>query len=290
MTTGQVTVGVDGSLVAVRALDRAADEAALRATTLEVVYAVPDLDEAGPILASAVSRVHVRHPGLPVVAVPVEGHSAAVLAEHGRDSVLTVVGCRNMGGFAGTLFGSVSSRLAAHAHGPLLVVRGDSPGHSYGEVLLVLDDETDAIAAIDATDAIDATPAAYAFQEAALRGARLRFLRFSAHRHPVAGLVPHGGTGPAAPHPANPEESAVVRERRTRVHRVCTEIRSAATRTTRELLDATRTADLVVIARRPEPGGHGRRPGPAARTLLHRAHCPVLIVPAGPDGAGGSYA
>ncbi|MFH8468201.1 universal stress protein [Streptomyces sp. NPDC017991] len=284
MTTGQVTVGVDGSLVAVRALDRAADEAALRATTLEVVYAVPDLDEAGPILASAVSRVHVRHPGLPVVAVPVEGHSAAVLAECGGDSVLTVVGCRSMGRFAGSVFGSVSSRLAAHAHGPLLVVRGDSPGTPYDEVLLVLDDETDAI------DAIDATPAAYAFQEAALRGAQLRFLRFSAHRHPVASPVPHGGIAAAAPHPADPDEPAVPSERQARVRRVRTEIRSAATRTVRELLDATRTADLVMIACRPEPGGHGRRPGSAARTLLHRAHCPVLIVPAGPDGAGGSYA
>ncbi|WP_416966007.1 universal stress protein, partial [Streptomyces sp. Agncl-13] len=49
MTLHQVIVGVDGSLVSVRALDRAADEAARRGLALGVVYAVPDSDEAGPV-------------------------------------------------------------------------------------------------------------------------------------------------------------------------------------------------------------------------------------------------
>jgi nucleotide-binding universal stress UspA family protein len=216
MATRHVVVGVDGSVIAVRALDLAADEAALRATTLEIVYAVPDLDVAGPVLASSVSRVAHRHPRLPVVAVPVEGHSAAVLAERGREAALTVVGCRNLGGFAGTVFGSVSRRLAAHAHGPLLVVRGDSPPHLHNEVLLVLDDEN------------DVDTAAYAFQETELRSALLRILRSS----------------------------------------------------TQTLLETTRTADLVVL-----PCGASGQLGSMARMLLHRAHCPVLVVP-GPGGSG----
>ncbi len=62
MTTRHVTVGVDGSFVAVRALDRACEEAVLRGAVLDIVYAVPDLDEAGPVLASAASRVRDRHP------------------------------------------------------------------------------------------------------------------------------------------------------------------------------------------------------------------------------------
>ncbi|MYT03782.1 universal stress protein [Streptomyces sp. SID5470] len=51
-----VVAGVDGSLASTRALDLAADEAAHRGTALRVVYAVPDRDEAGPVLASAASR------------------------------------------------------------------------------------------------------------------------------------------------------------------------------------------------------------------------------------------
>ncbi|MCR3729682.1 nucleotide-binding universal stress UspA family protein [Streptomyces umbrinus] len=270
MTARHVVVGVDGSVIAVRALDLAADEAALRATTLEVVYAVSDLDEAGPVLASAASRVGHRHPGLPVVTVPVEGHSAAVLAEHGREAALTVVGCRSLGGLAGTVFGSVSRRLAAHAPGPLLVVRGDSPPHLHNEVLLVLDEEEDADTAV------------FAFQEAELRGAALRILRSSADRHPVPVAVPmpHRRSESTASYLPAGDPSADLGERHPPVR---TGSQDAAS--TQTLLEATRTADLVVTSCRPRRSGHGRQLGSLTRTLLHRAHCPVLVLPAGPESA-----
>ncbi|WP_328847275.1 universal stress protein [Streptomyces sp. NBC_00258] len=270
MTTRHVVVGVDGSVIAVRALDLAADEAALRAATLEIVYAVPDRDEAGPVLASAASRVGHRHPGLPVMTVPAEGHSAAVLAERGRNAALTVVGCRSLGGFASTVFGSVSRRLAAHAPGPLLVVRGDSPPHLHNEVLLVLDDED------------DADTAALAFQEVELRGASLRVFRSSADRHPVPVAVPRRRSEWTASYLPAGDAPAEVGERHPLV-RVAS--RDAAAASTQTLLEATRTADLAVTARRCKQSGHGRHLGSLARTLLHRAHCPVLLVPAGQDGA-----
>ncbi|MDQ1032809.1 nucleotide-binding universal stress UspA family protein [Streptomyces umbrinus] len=275
MTTRHVIVGVDGSVVAVRALDLAADEAALRATALEIVYAVPDLDEAGPVLASAASRVGYRHPGLPVVTVPAEGHSVAVLAERGRWAALTVVGCRSLGGFAGTVFGSVSRRLAAHAPGPLLVVRGDSPPHLHNEVLLVLDEED------------DADTAASAFQEAELRGASLRIFRLSADRHPVPVPVPvsHRRSEWTASYLPAGDPSSALRDRHPLV-RVGS--RDAAAASTQTLLEATRTADLVVTACRPERSGHGRHLGSLARMLLQRAHCPVLLVPAGQESAAPS--
>ncbi|MCZ4516208.1 universal stress protein [Streptomyces sp. ActVer] len=271
MTARHVVVGVDGSVIAVRALDLAADEAALRATTLEIVYAVPDLDEAGPVLASAASRVGHRHPRLPVVTVPAEGHSAAVLAERGREAALTVVGCRSLGGFAGTVFGSVSRRLAAHAPGPLLVVRGDSPPHLHNEVLLVLDAED------------DADTAAFAFQEAELRGASLRIFRSSADRTPVPVPVPHRRSEWTASYLPAGDPSAALGDRHPLVRTGSQDATSTQT-----LLEATRTADLVVAACRPEQGGLGRRLGSPARTLLHRAHCPVLLVPAGQESAGPS--
>ncbi|XES01250.1 universal stress protein [Streptomyces sp. S1D4-11] len=100
MTTRHVTVGVDGTLIAVRALDRAAEEAVLRGALLDIVYAVPDLDEAGPVLASAAARVRERHPGLPVTASAFEGGPVQALAQHGRGAELTVVGSRGLGGVA----------------------------------------------------------------------------------------------------------------------------------------------------------------------------------------------
>ncbi|NGO78857.1 universal stress protein [Streptomyces sp. YC504] len=137
MTRRGITIGVDGSLGSTRALDRAAEEASSRATVLEIVYAVSDLDEAGPVLASAVARVRARHPGLCVLTLPVRGRAATVLAARGRHAELTVVGCRGLGGIAGLLLGSVSRRLAALTSGPLLVVRGNRETHPYSEVLIV---------------------------------------------------------------------------------------------------------------------------------------------------------
>ncbi|WP_456302831.1 universal stress protein [Streptomyces mirabilis] len=173
MTTRQVTVGVDGTLIAVRALDRAAEEAVLRGALLDIVYAVPDLDEAGPVLASAAARVRQRHPGLPVTASAFEGGPVQALAQHGRDAELTVVGTRGLGGIAGLLLGSVSLRLAARMSGPLLVVRGNHRSARRGEVLLGLEGDADADAA------------AYAFAEAARRGVRLSVLDAAASRRPA---------------------------------------------------------------------------------------------------------
>ncbi|MCW2873417.1 universal stress protein [Actinacidiphila oryziradicis] len=183
----RVVVGVDGSIISVRALDRAAEEAALRGAALEIVYAVPDLDEAEPVLASALSRVRDRYPGLTVTTAPVAADPAQALAFRSRDAALTVVGTRGRwgsprafsygGGFAGLLLGSVSVRLAAHTHGPLLVVRGE-PATGPGGVLLGIESDAD----------IDA--AAYAFEEAARRGAPLRILHaWTYHRGTPAGLA-----------------------------------------------------------------------------------------------------
>jgi nucleotide-binding universal stress UspA family protein len=281
MTTRHVVVGVDDSVIAVRALDLAADEAALRATALEVVYAVSDLDEAWPVLVSAASRVAYRHPGLPVVTVPAEGHPAAVLAERGREAALTVVGRRSSGGLAGTVFGSVSRRLAAHTHGPLLVVRGDSPPHLHNEVLLCLEADDDVEG--DAEGCAGTT--AYAVREAELRGAELRVLRPSAHRHPASVRVPVGRSEETASHVPAGDALVGRRERHPHVHR---ETQDAAPAATQALLEATRTADLVVIGCRPGPGGHGCHLGSVARTLLHQAHCPVLVVPSGQESAAPS--
>lgn len=60
MTLRHIVVGVDGSLTSVRALDWAAAEAVRHGGALRVLYAVPDRDEATPVLAYAASRTRER--------------------------------------------------------------------------------------------------------------------------------------------------------------------------------------------------------------------------------------
>ncbi|MFR9799806.1 universal stress protein [Streptomyces sp. MS06] len=271
MTLQHVAVGVDGSLNAVRALDRAADEAALRGAELRVLYAVPDADEAAPVLASAEARVRERHPGLPLLTVPVEGGAVPALARESARAVLTVVGTRGHGTLTGLLAGSVSARLAARARGPLLVVRGDHPCDGAQPVLLGLESDADADAA------------ARAFEEAELRGAPLRVLHASTHRHLTPELPsPLPATSPGQRHQAREEqaEEDVPRFALTRLREahpgVAVDARTVRTAPAHALPEATRQAGLVVVGAPRRTGA----PSPVVHALLHGSHCPVLLVPA----------
>jgi nucleotide-binding universal stress UspA family protein len=275
MTLRHVAVGVDGSLVAVRALDRAAAEAARRGTALRVVYAVADRDEAGPVLASAASRVHERHHGLPVETRAVEAGAVRALVRESESAVLTVVGTRGLGGVTGLLAGAVSQRLAAHTHGPLLVVRGDHPCDNGRDVLLGLESNADADAA------------AYAFQEAERRGTRLHVLHSATHRHTTSALpspVPATGPGRQRRSGNDRAEEAVARFgiARLREAHPDVDVDSLTVRTgpAHALLAATREAGVVIIGAHRRAGRVGPQLGAVAHVLLHHSHCPVVLVPA----------
>jgi len=274
MTGQRVVVGVDGTLIAVRALDWAAEEAERRGATLHILYAVADQDESGPVLAAAAARIRDHHPGLPVVTGAAEGTAVPALVRESEGAALTVVGTRGLGRVTGTLFGSVSLRLAGHTHSPLLVVRGDHRCDGGREVLLGLESDTDADAA------------AYAFQEAERRGARLTVLHAWSHRHEtpeLPSLIP--GTSPGQQEAARREagEEAVgrfdVAELRQRHTGVGVETVTVRTDPAHALLEKTREAGLVVIGARRH--GHAGTPrlGTVGHALLHRSHCPVVVVP-----------
>ncbi|WP_329331811.1 universal stress protein [Streptomyces sp. NBC_00663] len=274
MTLQHVVVGTDGSLVSVRALDWAADEAVRYRAGLRIVYAVPDRDEAGPVLASATARVHARHPGLTLTSRAVAGSPARALAEESEDAVLTVVGSRGFGGVTGLLAGSVSLRLAAQARGPLLVVRGDHPCDGGQAVLLGLEDDSDT----------EAT--AYAFAEAERRCVRLRVLHSRTHRHITPELPsPIPATSPGQRHLDREDraEEAVPRFSLARLEErhpgVEVDARTVRTGPAHALLAATDDSAVVVIGAHRRAGRLGPQLGPVAHTLLHRSHCPVVLVP-----------
>jgi nucleotide-binding universal stress UspA family protein len=137
-----IVVGIDGSDGAAAALRFAADEASLRQTQLRVVSAwhVPtgvympptymdlDLDAFRQTASEVAERQVVDALGAEratTVAVVIhEGSPAEVLIAESSQAELLVVGSRGHGGFAGLLLGSVSQHCAAHAHCPVVVVRG----------------------------------------------------------------------------------------------------------------------------------------------------------------------
>ncbi|MET4922446.1 universal stress protein [Streptomyces sp. PSRA5] len=257
MLEHHVVVGVDGSVVSTRALDVAAEEAMRRAVPLEIVYAVPDLDAAGPVLISSADRVAARHPELPVRLTAVAADPAAGLVTRGRGAALVVVGTRALGALASLASPSVTQRVAERSHRPLLVVGTGCPTSHVeaGEVLFAVGSDADLEAA------------GFAFEEAVRRGARLRFVH-TAHYRPSTAAASYS-TAPATvvERPADMAEG--------RDHDGTTPVPDSA------LITATAGADVLVIARR-QHGGSGARHLRTLHALLHYAHCPVLLVPVGP--------
>ncbi|MFG2729855.1 universal stress protein [Streptomyces canus] len=274
MTDRHVVVEVDGSLVAVRALDGAAEEAVRCGTALRIGYAVADRDEAGPVLASAASRIHERQPGLLVEARAVEGGAVRVPAGESESAVLTVLGTRGFGGVSGLLAGSVSRHLAAQVHGPLLVARGDHPRDEGRDVLLGLESDADDAAA------------AHASQEASRRGARLCVVHSATHSHTTpepASLVAATSPGRQRQAQSDRTEEAVPRFSiaglREEYPGAEVDSRTVRTGPAHALPARTRQAEVVVIGTHRCAGPLGPLFGPVGHVLLHHSHCPVVLVP-----------
>jgi len=137
-SAGRIVVGVDGSPGSKLALTWAARLAALEGRDIDVITAwdfptslgwgaaVPDQFSVKQSMEkAAVQSVDDvfgpdRPPGLRVITQ--EGHPAHALIERSVEAFMVVVGSRGHGGFAGLLLGSVSARVAEHAHCPVLVV------------------------------------------------------------------------------------------------------------------------------------------------------------------------
>ncbi|MFE1841070.1 universal stress protein [Streptomyces sviceus] len=274
----RVVVGVDGSASSLRALDHAVDAARRHGARLEIVYGWPrdghdgsaPPDAADTVAESIADQARRLAPELDVVTSSVAEDAADALVRRGRDARLTVVGTRGHGGFAGLLLGSVSLRLAAHSESPLLVVRGDQDvartalGHD--RVLLGLESDADTAAA------------AVAFEEAALRKARLRVLHAWSLRRPT----PTEETRDDFARRARTEEAVpgfAVARLRDEHPDVAVDVDSVHGAPARTLVEESVTADLVVIAAHRRKGRLGLQLGPVTHALLHHAHCPVLLVP-----------
>jgi nucleotide-binding universal stress UspA family protein len=141
-----IVVGVDGSDNARDALRWGLEEARMRHTSVEVVYAwafpygytgfgwAPALDQealdevrrsAEEALEEWIAAIAVAdaYGEVEVTQSAVEGPPGPVLLEKSEGAELLVVGSRGLGGFKELLLGSVSHQCAQHASCPVVIIR-----------------------------------------------------------------------------------------------------------------------------------------------------------------------
>lgn len=285
-----LVVGVDGSESSLAAVDWAVDEAARRGLPLRLVHAslweryeaaVPQEDSpehaseqsmAEHVVASAAERARRRNPDVKATTDILPEEAADALLHEGDTAFAVVTGTRGRGGIKGLLLGSVGLTVAARAHCPVIVVRGDRAGlaGTHGRVLLGAGDPA------TGGDAVR-----FAVQEAEARGCVLdavRAWRCPGHRGTDHLLL----TGsPAHQHEQQAcdlldtlfDDVSAGRPdllvRRTTVEGPARQV----------LVDRSAAADLVVIGARRRHGYFGLQLGRIAHRLLHHAHCPVAVVP-----------
>ncbi|MFD0274236.1 universal stress protein [Kitasatospora sp. NPDC127111] len=268
-----VVVGVDTRDSAQSALAWAADEAERRGAQLRLVHAEPPthrrpqgtghraLDEAAAFLSR-------RNPGLDIALVlEDEGSPARVLCHHSRGARLIVLGSRRLNRIEEFLSAnSVAVPVSAQAACPVVVVLAPESAAEPTPYLVV---------------GVDGSPAshaalAHAFETAATRDADVLALWVwqpsllestdevvvlqKCRRLLFEAVTEHAATYP---------DVAVTRQV-VRGHPV------------EELAKASEDALAVVVGRRGRGGFTGMRLGSVPHGLLHRAHCPVITVPA-PD-------
>ncbi|GHE74634.1 universal stress protein [Streptomyces spiralis] len=261
-----VVVGVDGSSSSNAAVVQAAREAQRRSAKLRVVhafswpvgpmYAPLDPSPLNHLAHDAAQLARSVAPGVEVAGTVMIGGAVSVLTAESRAADLVVVGSRGMGGFIGMLLGSTAVSLAAHGECPVMVVREETD-HT-GPVVLGVDGSPHGEEAIE-----------FAFAEAALRKTEIVALHAWLPDHAPAGT----GMESAERLPA-----LALAGRGERYPDVTVRQDVVSGETREVLIEASRTAQLIVVGARGRGGFSGLLLGSVSQALLHHAHCPVTVV------------
>jgi nucleotide-binding universal stress UspA family protein len=267
--TNRIVVGVDGSVGARTALVWAVDECRLRRRTLLIVHA-PDgaaaatpgepslraLDELGErLLGAHAAAASARQPGVAVTTMLSHEPAADTLVVLSGDAELLVVGTHGLGGNLASILGSVSHRVAVHAHCPVavvpeqLVLNGGGPPAS--RIVVGVSATVSGRAALE-----------FALEEAVRRDATVVAVR-------------------AGDEPATVNRAALSRDLAPlleRYPRARVEPDLVTAEPAEALLAAARDAVLVVVGCHHSDDRWSTRLGPVPSAILHRVPCPVVVV------------
>ncbi|MCX4672999.1 universal stress protein [Streptomyces sp. NBC_01381] len=284
-----LVVGVDGSESSLVAVDWAVDEAARHGVPLRLVFAsvweriegvVPSGSLQRPseqamaenVVGAAAERARRRSPDVNVSTeiVPMDAESALLAA--GNNASALVTGSRGRGELKGLLLGSVGLAVAARAHCPVIVVRGDKAGLAgTHERILLGAGET----------ATSGEAVRFAFREAEARKCVLDVVR--AWRCPSHETVDHPLLAGEPAHQHEERASALLDTllRDAVADHPGVQVRRATVEgpARKVLLHRSAAADLLIIGAQRRHPHYGLQLGRVGHTLLHHAECPVAIVP-----------
>ncbi|GAA3367955.1 universal stress protein [Streptomyces sannanensis] len=282
---GPVVVGTDGSPDAVPAVKWAAREAAARSQPLHIVHATgidawggnlaPDTirlvhDAAHLIVDEAAEHARGQVPDLRVTTTVSGDRPDTSLLGTAGDTATIVVGSRGLSGFPALLLGSVSLKVASHARGPVVVVRGtEQPPR--GVVLAGLRDER------------DLEVARCAGRTAARRKAALHLVTawtLPQYLESVALIADEARA--RAGEQATAGAGGVVESVRREFPDVDISDEVKTERSPANVLvEASSHADLLVVGARGPAHSIGALMGRVTPAVLHHAHCPVAVIPRG---------
>ncbi|WP_034277404.1 universal stress protein [Haloechinothrix halophila] len=289
---GPVVVGVDGSQSALRAVRWAAREASGHRVGLRVVHAigVPEFFPGGAIspstelyhlleqdsesvLREAEVAAEEVAPGVEVQSESTMDPPVIALIEASNSARSIVLGESGRGTFAGLLLGSTTVTLAAHAHCPVIAVRGDVDRPADAPVVVGVDGSELSEHALGC-----------AFEQAAFRGVRL--VAMHAYTDADAKAVFSEARMAHDWEPLEQAEERILAERLagwSELYPDVTVERDLVRSKPRErLLEWSESACLVVVGSRGRGGFSGLLLGSTSQALLHHAYCPVLVVRADP--------
>lgn len=284
MSTEQIIVGVDASAVSWLALRWATAEAVRRGAGMRVVHAyhsrMPDAaynpvqadttarTDASAVVDEAAEYVRRQAPGVDVKTEIVSGGAAAAVLAAAHPGDLVVVGNRGHSELAATLTGSTCQQVALHARTSVAVIRPQLRAEA-GPVVVGHDGSPSAEAVLMA-----------AFEIAEARGCGLLVVR--AFR-PAAPAWPADTPPPAVFNVTTVREALtaelgrVVAPLAEKYPKVKVDLHVVGGDAAQLLVDASRTARLVVVGSRGHGGFSGLLLGSVGLHLLHHAQCPVLI-------------
>ncbi|MFD7244392.1 universal stress protein [Streptomyces massasporeus] len=288
-----MVVGVDGSEASLRAVDWAADEAALRGVPLHVVHASlweryehavfptgrEPLSEkllTDVLAVAAAKRARARVPGLEVTTEVVPEGPVSVLRRAARKAAALVLGSRGRGSAAELLLGSVGLAVAGRADGPVIVVRGDPDDPSGART----PGGGPVVVGVPAGPA-DSEAVRFAFREAARRGVPVEAVR--AWHRPAHETTDHP---PFTGEPARVRRKRAVEALEAGLRAPADELPDVEVRRrivegqARTVLpDTSAGAALLVVGAGHPHGRLGLHIGRVTHAVLHHATCPVAVVP-----------